>query len=665
MKIRIISALAALFLCACHADDTVSVDSPDGNLRFRLEVRDGVPRYSLARGATQVIAPSRLGLVLKECDLSENLRIEKVSRSSFSETWTQPWGEETQIDNTYNEKVVELVCGDGSGARMAVAVRVFNDGVGFRYLIPEQKALDSLTVLDEITEFALPADAKSWSIPSNHTAYYENIYEELPISRVDTVCTPLTMMAAPDLYLTVHEAALTDYAKMNLARQEGSTTLKCDLTPWSTGEKVFACAPMSSPWRTVIVADKPGDLILSRLMLNLNEPCRIEDTSWLEPGCYIGIWWAIHMENYSWCSGAKHGATTRNTKRYIDFAAEHGFSGVLAEGWNVGWDGDWSADGDKFSFTRPYPDFDLGEVVRYAAEKGVRFIGHNETGGATENYEAQMEEAFALYEKLGINTVKTGYVRSRLDGRERHDSQYGVRHYRRVIEAAARHRIMIDNHEPVMPTGLQRTYPNLMTQEGVRGQEYNAWSPDGGNPPSHTATLPFTRGLAGPMDYTPNVFCHRNAVHPETQPGTTNAAEAALNVVLFSPLQMAADMIENYENLPVFEFVTACPTTWAKTVVPEAEIGKYVTIARKDRNSENWFLGSVTGEEPREMKLPLTFLDADARYLARIFADGEGAHYHDNPYPVDIRECEVTADSVLEIRQAPGGGTAILFIKQP
>lgn len=652
--------LASVLAAGCSTNDT-QIASPDGKLQFELTQNNGELYYTLTRGSEVVIAPSRLGLVLREGDMSSNLTIRRTSRSSVSERWQQPWGEEIEVDNTYNELRAEVVS-EETQMHMTLAVRVFNDGIGFRYEIPAQHGVDSLTVLDEITQFTLPANSATWSIPTQ-SSFYEAIYTCAPVEELGSVCTPLTVEAGNNLFMAIHEAALTDYAKMNLVPVDGSPTLKAELTPWSTGEKVFAQGSLTTPWRTVIVADKAGDLLLSRLMLNLNEPCRIEDTSWIEPGRYIGIWWAIHMEDYSWSQGPKHGATTENTKRYIDFAAEHGFSGVLAEGWNTGWDGDWTVDGHLFSFTQSTPDFDLEEVTRYAREKGVRFIGHNETGGATINFENQMEEAFALYEKLGINAVKTGYVGKKLDGREFHDSQYGVRHYRKVIEAAARHHVMIDNHEPVMPTGLQRTYPNLMTQEGVRGQEYNAWSRDGGNPTSHVVVLPFTRGLAGPMDFTPNVFSQENKVYPQTHPHTTLAKEIALNVILFSPLQMAADKIENYVDVPAFEFVTSCPTSWAKTVVPEAAIGKYVTIARKDRAGDSWYLGAITDENPRTTEIDLSFLDAGTKYRARVFADGEGADYRTNPYPVEIYDSEVDAQTVMRLPLAAGGGAAVIFSK--
>lgn len=414
----------------------------------------------------------------------------------------------------------------------------------------------------------------------------------------------------------------------------------------------------------MIVASTPADLMLSRLMLNLNEPCKIEDTSWIEPQRYIGIWWAMHRKENTWEQGPKHGATTENTKRYMDFAAENGFGGVLVEGWNYGWDGDWSAEGDKFSFTRPYPDFDIKEITDYGRNKGVRLIGHNETGGAALNYEQQMDSAFAMYHQLGMNSVKTGYVNKLLDNKELHGSQYGVRHYRKVIETAARHHIMIDNHEPVMPTGLQRTYPNLMTQEGVRGCEYDAWSPDGGNTPEHTVTIPFTRCLAGPVDYTPGTFNYENNVPPYTRPQATIAKQLAMFVVIYSPLQMASDMIENYEGRPEFEFMQRCPTDWDRTVVPEAKIGEYVTVARKEKNSDNWYLGAMTNSNSHKSSIPLNFLEPGVKYTAKIFADGADADYKSNPMPVKISTIDVDSSSQLNLDLARGGGAAVIISKK-
>jgi len=657
------AALAAGFLHSCHRSDDMSVCSPDGNIRVEFCISsDGKTYYSVVSRGVTVLDSSRLAIEARECRLGYNADIRRVLRSSADGVWTPVWGEESSIRNHYNEMRVELRENDSPCVEYAIVFRVFDDGVGFRYEISGPHALDSITIMDEQTEFALAEDGVAWSIPWDHE-YYEHLYEPSITSRLDTVCTPLTIKMTDSLYLSIHEAALTDYASLNL-HPCGGTRLRSYLTPWSTGEKVFAKLPMKTPWRTVIIVSKPADLITSRLMLNLNEPCALDDVSWIKPGRYIGIWWGMHRRVYTWEAGPNHGATTENTCRYIDFAADNGYSGVLVEGWNRGWDGDWSANGHLFSFTEPYPDFDIEEVCRYAAGKGVRLIGHHETGGATINYENQMDSAFALYRRLGVNSVKTGYVNRLLDGRELHGSQYGVRHYRKVIETAARYGIMIDNHEPVMPTGLQRTYPNLMTQEGVRGQEYNGWSPDGGNPPEHTVTLPFTRGLAGPMDYTPGIFNFENRAVPGTRPQNTLAKELALSVVLYSPLQMSADMIENYEDRPALEFLTQCPVDWDRTIVPEAKIGEYVTIARKEKGGDRWFIGAITGCNAHEQRLRLDFLDDGVDYVAHVFADAGDADYRNNPMAMEISDIPVDNRTSLPLRLAPGGGAAIIIARR-
>lgn len=661
MKRRLFSLLIiACCLLSCASKQEMEVTSPDKTIQVCAGEEGGRVFYTVSKEGTTLLDKSFLGFELTGGTLGENLQVKQVTHSSFNESWDQVWGEEVTLHNTYNQMVVTVQEKSDARRSFNIVFRVFDDGIGFRYEFPEQEGLADFTIMNELTEFNFTGNHTTWSIPFD-TEYYEGVYSEKPLNALEIVSTPLTMVTDKGWHLTVHEANLTDYAAMNLTPQKGTTKLKAYLTPWSTGEKVFMKAPGVTPWRTLIIGKNAGDLLLSRLMLNLNEPCKIKDTSWIEPGRYIGIWWGMHMEAYTWKQGPKHGANTANTKKYIDFAAKHGFSGVLVEGWNWGWDGDWTKEGDKFSFTEPFPDYDLKALSQYAAAKGVRLIGHHETGGATKNYEAQLESAFALCKEMGINAVKTGYVSPLLDGKERHSSQYGVRHYRKVIETAAKYQIMIDNHEPAMPTGLQRTYPNLMTQEGVRGQEYNAWSKDGGNSPEHTVIIPFTRGLAGPIDFTPGIFNYHNPVYPQTRPRTTRAKELALSVVLFSPLQMAADMIENYEGFPEFEFLTICPTTWAKTVVPEAKIGEYLTVARKDRHSEDWYIGSVTNSKEREVTLPLSFLNEGVTYKAKIFKDAANAHYNENPYAIEIEEVEVTAQSVLKLKQAPGGGTAIVI----
>ena len=538
--------------------------------------------------------------------------------------------------------------------------RVFNDGFGFRYILPDFLKGKAFQVQDELTEITLAHDAKAWSIPSNHTEYFEGIYTSDLLSRKDTVCTPLTIEYEKDLFLSIHEAALEDYASMNLTPRNGeggNVRLLTALTPWQNGVKVYAQGEMKSPWRTMVISKTAGGLLTSNLMLNLNDPSRIEDTSWIEPGRYIGIWWSIHKKQNTWEMGPTHGATTENVKRYMDFAARHGFSGVLAEGWNPGW-----GQGEQISYLQSYPDFDMEEVTRYGLMKGVRFIGHTETWGNATLLENQMEQAFSWFEKLGIRAVKTGYVGHYFDGKELAKSQYGIRHYRRVIECAAKHHIMIDNHEPAMPTGIQRTWPNLMTQEGVRGQEYNAWDRRGGNPPSHTVTLPFTRGLAGPTDFTPAIFNFSEIV-PGTHPHSTLAKQLGEFVVIYSPLQMAADAIENYEGQPALSFIENCPTTWSQTLVPNGEIGKYITVVRKERGGDRWFIGSITNEEARNLDVALGFLDEGAAYRAIIYEDGPEADYERNPYEMTIRQIKVAKGDVLHLHLTRSGGAAIRIEK--
>lgn len=664
-QFALLAALGLSMLLGTGCSQDTAVSSPDGGLTLRVAERDGRIGYTLSRGETLLLDFSTLGFELRDAPaLRDGLTIDATARTSFDQTWEQVWGEEHFVRNRYNELRVTVREREAPGRRFDAVFRLFDDGVGFRCEFPEQPALGEFVIMDELTEFRFPQDHMAWWMPTREP-YYESIARHTPLSRMDTVNTPLTLECADGTYLALHEADLTDYAKMSLrpAGEEG-TTLRCCLTPWSNGVKVYARTPFRTPWRTVVVGDTPGDLATSRLMLNLNEPSKIEDTSWIRPGKYIGIWWSMHLFQETWAQGPEHGATTENMMRYIDFAAENGIQGVLAEGWNVGWDGAWTKNTDRISFTQPYPDFDIARIAEYAASKGVELIGHHETGANTKNYEAQMEEAFAFYRKYGVRVVKTGYVNVLMDGKELHDSQYGVRHYRRVIETAARYGICIDNHEPVMPTGLERTWPNLMTQEGVRGQEYNAWSPDGGNPPEHTTVLPFLRGLAGPMDYTFGTFDFSNPVSPFARVQSTVARELAHYVVIYSPLQMASDLPENYAGKPAFAFIRDVPTDWEQTVVPQAVIGDYCVFARQERDGEDWYLGAVTDEEPRTVEVALSFLTPGRKYTAQIYADGEGADWKTNPYAVEITEREVGADDRLTIRMASGGGCAVRFKAQ-
>ena len=638
----------------CSAKN-VSVSSPDGAVTVTVGVKAGKPYYTMDYRSKMIVLPSHLGFTLDGGELGQHVKMTGQQFASKDETWNQVWGEDEAVRNHYNELTVNFQEQSETRRKMNVQFRVYDDGIGFRYILPNNKG-KKYCIQDELTEITLAHDAKAWSIPSNHTEYFEGIFGCDLLSKKDTVCTPLTIEYEDSLFLAIHEAALEDYASINLtprASSEGIRLLTA-LTPWQNGVKVYAEGELKSPWRTITIGKTAGDLITSRLMLNLNEPTQIEDTSWIKPGRYIGIWWSIHKKQNTWEMGPQHGATTENVKRYIDFAALHGFSGVLAEGWNPGW-----GQGEQVTYLKSYPDFDIDEVCRYAQSKGVRFIGHMESWGRASLIEQEMDEAFAWYQKLGIHVVKTGYVGHLLDGKELAKSQYGIRHYRRVIETAAKYQIMIDNHEPAMPTGIQRTWPNLMTQEGVRGQEYNAWDRRGGNPPSHTVTLPFTRGLAGPTDFTPAIFNFSEIV-PGTHPHSTLTKQLGEFVVIYSPLQMAADAIENYEGQPALTFIESCPTTWSKTLIPNGEIGKYITVARKERgDGGRWFIGSITNEESRRIELPLDFLDANSTYRAIIYEDGPDADYETNPYAMTVRQMEVTRRSVLHLNLARSGGAAI------
>lgn len=651
-------------LAACHpaAARNWNVSSPHGQITVEVsQDGDRALYYSVERAGTTVLDKSRLGLVLKDVpDMADGFRVDKAVTDSHAETWHPVWGEESSIDNVYNELRLDLSQPKAApGRRMAVVFRVFDDGIGFRYEFPRQEALGDFTVMDELTEFNFTAAHRSWSLPVEGIRFYEGLFRELPLDSIGWASTPVTMKTADGMYMALHEANLTDYAAMNVQATPGSACLHAALTPWSSGEKVRVTDVRVSPWRTLIIADSAGDLALNRVMLNLNEPCAVENPEeFCVPQRYIGVWWCYHMKNATWEAGERHGATTPNVMRHIDFAARHNFGGVLVEGWNhdwVTWD---------FSYTRPYDDFDIDSITAYGRGKGVALIGHHETGGRVANYERQLEDGMKFYADRGMNYVKTGYVGDRLDDREMHSSQFGVRHYRKVIETAARYRMVVDNHEPVMPTGLQRTYPNLMTQEGVRGQEWNAWCPEGGNPPSHTVTLPFTRGLAGPMDFTPVIFRFENKVMPQTHVNTTLAKQLALFVILYSPLQMASDEIENYESNPgPFQFVCDCPTDWDRTVYPEAEIGRYVTVARKAKDSGDWFVGSATGDEARTAHIDLGFLDAGCRYRATIYRDGPDANFDTDPYPVLIEQRDVDSGMALDIPQGRSGGCAIKLSK--
>ena len=657
--------LAALVFVSlsCSAQKAYKIKSPSKNNELAFDLtKSGQPQYRFSSNGKSVIEPSLMGFEFEGLKkMTEGFKVVTTEEKSVNENWEQPWGEFKKVKDNHNELIVHLKEEKGEQRLVDIIFRVFDDGLGFRYSFPKQPNLGKVKISNEVTQFTFAHDNDVWWIPVHReNSYYESFYRKTAMSKTDTINTPATFETKNKLYVAIHEANLTDFASMTLLKTKGNQ-YKSELVPWADGVKVYAEAPFDTPWRTVIVGAKPGDLVTSTLTLNLNEPSKIKDTSWIEPSKYIGIWWGMHLEKYTWGQGPKHGATTKITKEHIDFAAKNNLDGVLVEGWNVGWDGDWTADGSAFSFVKPYPDFDIVEITKYAASKNVRLIGHHETAGATKHYESQLEDAYKLYNSLGVNTVKTGYVNKYLDKKEWHDSQYGVRHYRKVIETAAKYHIMIDNHEPVKGTGLQRTYPNLMAQEGARGQEYDAWSSDGGNTPEHTTIMPFTRMLAGPFDFTPGTFDFSYKTPQGAKVQTTLSKQLALYIIMFSPLQMASDLPENYEGKPEFKFVKEVPSIWSETKVPDSKIGEYVIMARKDWNSSDWYAGAITNSEARKISLPLNFLEAGKSYKAEIYADGAGADYKANPYPVTISSKEVNSKTTLELNLAAGGGTAIKF----
>ena len=671
LRFLTLAATAATFTVPAAAQNQLRVQSPDGRTVVTVEVREGGLYYSIQRDDRPLFLPSRLGFEFQGAPpLRDGLRITGSTTSTVDTVWTQPWGEVARVRDRHNERRISVTEGTSGGRQFVVAFRVFNDGVGFRYEFPEQPGLGEFAITQELTEFALADDARAWWIPSNRSRLdrSEMLYASSPVSVVDSVQTPLTMETRDRrTFIVIHEANLVDYARMFLAgRGMENRTLRAALASWADGIKVRGRTPFSTPWRTIQLADRATDLAPSVLGLNLNPPSALASTDWIKPMKYVGIWWGMHIGTMTWSSGPKHGATTENTKRYIDFAAANNIGGVLVEGWNVGWDGDWIANRNAFSFTQAYPDYNLRELAEYARSKGVKLIAHNETSGGTVNYERQLDSAFALYRSLGINAIKSGYVTDTIDGGHSHYSQAMVRHHRKVIETAARYGIMLDVHEPVHDTGERRTWPNMMTREGARGQEYNAWGSEGGNPPEHETILFFTRLLAGPMDFTPGVFdilIERGTGRPrraeESRIRTTLAKQLALYLVLYSPLQMAADLPENYERQPAFQFIRDVAVDWDTTRVIEGRIGDYVVVARKARNSAEWFVGAITDEEARTFTVPLSFLPRGRSYVAEIYADGPNAHWLTNPLPVAISRRPVTSASTLRLVLAPGGGQAI------
>jgi alpha-glucosidase len=655
----VVLSLAASGAARVDAEPLV-VGSPDGRVVVTFALADGVPTYGVSFEEKPVVLPSRLGFWFQSAPpLADGLVIAESARDSHDETWEQPWGETRLVRNHYNQLRVTLQEQGSPGRRFGVVFRVFDDGIGFRYEVPRQAGMEDLLLTDELTEFVLTGDHIAWWIPAYQDNRYEYLYRKTRLSEMDKVHTPLTIRAASDLYLAIHEAALDDYASMTLASQPDHS-LKCDLVPWADGIRVRAATPLKTPWRTVQIAERPGDLITSYLILNLNDPSVLEDTSWIHPNRYLGIWWGMHIGKYTFFEGPQHGATTENAKMYIDFASEHGIPLLLIEGWNRGWTPEWYLDGmHQFSFTQSTPDFDLEQVVAYGRSKGVELIGYHETGSNLINYLAQIDDGMALYERLGIHNIKIGQVGSRLNMKEWHHGQFGVQYYRSVLKKAAEYGLAVNFHEPIKDTGERRTYPNMMTREGARGQEYNAWSE--GNPPSHTVILPFTRMLCSPMDFTPGIMDVMIKERDGRRVHTTVAKQLAFYVTFFSPTQMLADLPENLEGHPALPFLLQVPVDWEETRVLNGEIGEYLTVVRKDRHSRDWYLGSITNESPRELQTDCSFLDEGVRYTAEIYADGPDGDWRTSPTALAISQRPVERGSEITLRLAPGGGEAIRF----
>lgn len=684
-----IGLLTGIFLDS-HAQQMIVTQS--SNRAITLIIRNtgsGEITYQVRYKNKPVIEPSRLGFVLNKPPLElTRFSIVSADSSQKDETWSPVWGEVSQIRNHYREVAVNLQDKSSSQIALRVRFRLFDDGIGFRYEFPKQTALNHFIVADERTEFRLAANHQTLWMPGDYDSN-EYLYNTTKLTEVDAVVaadrekdtalksiigpnsvqTPLLFKTADGLYISLYEAALLNYPVMHLQLDKKSLTLTSQLVPDAVGNKAYLQTPAQTPWRTLIISDKATDLLASKLILNLNEPSTISDPSWIKPQKFVGMWWEMHVGKATWeKAGGKHGANTQNVKKYIDFAAKYGFDGVLVEGWNEGWEdwfGNWKE--DVFDFVTPYADYNLDSLTAYAQKKGVRLIMHHETSGSVTNYERRMDTAFQFMVAKGINTVKTGYVGRIIPRGEHHDGQWMVNHYQRVAEKAAQYKIMIDSHESAHPTGLHRTYPNWMASEAARGSEFNN-APTLGITPEHTTILPFTRLLGGPMDFTPGLFRFKLNQFESTrkqQVRTTLAKQLALYITLYSPLQMAADLPENYErHLDAFQFIRDVPVDWDDTRVIAAEPADYIVIARKEKKGANWYVGAITDENSRTLPVKLDFLEPGKTYEAVIYRDAANADWDTNPEAYVIERKRVTAQTTLSLALAKGGGCAIQLLRR-
>ena len=692
-----------------------TVYSPSRNIAVNFDVKDGVPVYDVVFNGRQVIKESRLGLELNSAkgngefnnfdnkqsvdqnSLYDGFSLLTAKYSSFDDTWQPVWGEESSIRNHYNELAVTLNQSDLK-RYIIIRFRVYDDGLGFRYEFPQQPNLTYFVIKEEHSQFAMPGDMTAWWIAGDYdTQEYEFTCSRLSEIRSlfgskitpnasqtqfsnTGVQTALQLKTDDGIFINLHEAALVDYPCMHLNLDDRNMVFESWLTPDAQGNKGYMQTPCHTPWRTIMIVDDARKVLASRLILNLNEPCKIEDTSWIKPVKYMGVWWELITGKNTWNytdqlpsvklgetdysslkPNGRHGACNENVKRYIDFAAEHGFDQLLIEGWNEGWE-DWFGNSKDyvFDFVTPYPDFDIKMLNDYAHSKGMRLMMHHETSSSIRNYERHLEAAYDLMDKYGYNSVKSGYVGNIIPRGEHHYGQWMVNHYQYCVEQAAKHHIMVNAHEAVRPTGLCRTWPNLIGNESALGTEYQAFA---GTQPGHTAILPFTRLQGGPMDYTPGIFemdLAKFSPEKQTHVLSTICGQLALYVTLYSPLQMAADLPENYAPfMDAFQFIKDVPVEWERSVYMEAAPMEYVTIARKDKNSDAWYLGSVTDAKPHDSVLKLDFLDEGRKYEATIYADAKNADYKTNPQAYVITKKKVTAKSTLKLHSAPGGGFAV------
>ena len=693
---KILIILVSIISISCSQNNSISVESPNQEIKLNFKLIDGVPTYSVSNKNKKVINLSKMGLLFNnKIDFSKNLTLLETKSKSFNNSWKPLYGEEEIIINNYNELMISL---SNTVYKMNIFFRLFNDGVAFKYVIPKQNELNSYDIIDEMTEFNLSSKDSALWIPAFSYRRYEFLYANSSVDNIskkyysknvedisydslgiDAAHTPLTIKKDNDLYISIHEANLVDYSSMTL-KPKGNGKLEVELYPWSDGIKVKSTNGINSPWRTVQIANNSSELLDSNIILNLNDdPDENEDFSWVKPGKYMGVWWEMIGTNEStWWPSKNHGANNSKVINYIDFASKHGFDGLLVEGWNKGWYPQWccSGNGIPFIFTETVDDFNIELLSRYGKEKNISLVGHHETGGQIQNYENQLEDAFKLYNKYGIKNIKTGYVNDvsknikRFDEKgnvhkEWHHGQYMVNHFQKVIEMAAKYKLNIITHEPIKDTGLRRKYPNYISREGAKGQEFNGFWTNGVN---HATDLPFTRMLSGPMDYTPGIFQLNNFRYdsPDSKiidkgaiVPSTLAKELALYVVYYSPMQMAADLPKHYEkHLDAFEFIKNVPVDWSERIILNSSMSEYVTIARKDKNSNNWYIGGITDEKERNFVIDFSFLDDNMDYKITIYTDTKNTHWKDNPMEYEIKNDIITSKDNINIYLAPGGGFA-------